>query len=528
VIDPSWRIEDVDPDETSANGPQPALVNLHFLRSALQRRWRVWFSLGCAGFLMGLALTVLMPPASKGTVTLLLAHDPATDPATAMATDVSLLQTRDLGALVVNKLHLPVAPDVFQNTVTAVPVTSNVLVLTVAAPDDRNAIVYASVLANQYLGFRAKQIESQSNALVDGYRSRVAALQKQVGLLSKQYDALSSSGASSQSEASIVLTQRSTIQGQITTLQQSMQDAALLSDSIVKASHVVDTPAAMHKSAKKRLVLNTVSGAIGGTAIGVGLVLFMALTSDKLRRREEVAMALGAPVRLSVGRLPRRAWPGILQRGPTPTRDLQILVHGLDTAISPRKGHPPRLAIASIDNIEATQLVTAAFAADLLVRGVRVFAVDLSEAGKLESALGKAIEQGRRDGDESVTPVVFRPEGVPSLSRGPVGATAGTSDLPKTDPRRPAWDAARVILTLAEVDPAVGVDHVKSWADQVVLVVTAGRSNAERLRTTAELLRAAGLKLSFVIMVGADRIDESLGLPDTPDEDWQGSRRTSS
>ena len=126
------------------------------------------------------------------------------------------------------------------------------------------------------------------------------------------------------------------------------------------------------------------------------------------------------------------------------------------------------------------------------------------------------------------TPVVFRPEGVPSLSRGPVGATAGTSDLPKTDPRRPAWDAARVILTLAEVDPAVGVDHVKSWADQVVLVVTAGRSNAERLRTTAELLRAAGLKLSFVIMVGADRIDESLGLPDTPDEDWQGSRRTSS
>jgi hypothetical protein len=45
--------------------------------------------------------------------------------------------------------------------------------------------------------------------------------------------------------------------------------------------------------------------------------------------------------------------------------------------------------------------------------------------------------------------------------------------------------------------------------------VTAGKSSPELLETTAELVRSAGLELPFVMMVGADETDESLGAVDT-------------
>jgi len=47
-----------------------------------------------------------------------------------------------------------------------------------------------------------------------------------------------------------------------------------------------------------------------------------------------------------------------------------------------------------------------------------------------------------------------------------------------------------------------------------VLFVTAGRSSAERLRTSGELVRAAGVRLRFGVLLRTDRTDDSLGLPD--------------
>ena len=82
-------------------------------------------------------------------------------------------------------------------------------------------------------------------------------------------------------------------------------------------------------------------------------------------------------------------------------------------------------------------------------------------------------------------------------------------------------------LTLAEVDPAVGVEHLRSWSEEVVVLVAAGRSSAERLRTTGELVRSAGLRLLFAMMVGTDRTDETLGLPEKTLSAWPRRARLS-
>ena len=143
----------------------------------------------------------------------------------------------------------------------------------------------------------------QSNVLVDGMKQRIAELQDEVGELTQRINELSAAGASGASELSDAISQRAQVTGQIETLQQSVQDATLKNASVVSSSRVIDPAAAETGGVKRRIVLTLASGLIGGAALGCGIVLFLAITSDRLRRRFDVAAALEVPVPVSVGRI---------------------------------------------------------------------------------------------------------------------------------------------------------------------------------------------------------------------------------
>ena len=57
----------------------------------------------------------------------------------------------------------------------------------------------------------------------------------------------------------------------------------------------------MHRSRFKTLGEYFGAALGGGLVIGLAIVIVQALVSTKLRRRYDVAQALGAPVRLSIG-----------------------------------------------------------------------------------------------------------------------------------------------------------------------------------------------------------------------------------
>ena len=75
-----------------------------------------------------------------------------------------------------------------------------------------------------------------------------------------------------------------------------------------------------------------------------------------------------------------------------------------------------------------------------------------------------------------------------------------------------ACASADLLLTLATLDPALGGDHLGTWATSAVAVVTAGESSAERVHGVGEMVRLAGMRLDSVVLVGADEGDESLGV----------------
>ena len=68
-----------------------------------------------------------------------------------------------------------------------------------------------------------------------------------------------------------------------------------------------------------------------------------------------------------------------------------------------------------------------------------------------------------------------------------------------------------VTLVLADLDPAVGADHVATWTDRVIVVVTAGRTSVEKVRTIGDMVRAAGLDLRFAVVLHTERTDDSSG-----------------
>jgi hypothetical protein len=80
-----------------------------------------------------------------------------------------------------------------------------------------------------------------------------------------------------------------------------------------------------------------------------------------------------------------------------------------------------------------------------------------------------------------------------------------------------AYASADLLLILASVDPSLGAEHLATWATDAVVVVTAGRSSWEKTHGVAELIRLSGTRLVSAVLVGADKTDESVGIPQAPE-----------
>lgn len=481
------------------NPTQSLLFSLHFFRAALMRRWRTLACFIGGGVLLAIAALHLMPPGSSATTGLVLAHRDGVDPATAMATDVKLLQTRAVAQNAIDALHLPMAPDDFQASVTVAAPTPDILMITLKAPTPEAAVSRLRALSTAYITFRSSQVRDQSDGLIEGYQTQIKDLQSQSSTLTKQYDTLAGHGdPDSQALAEDVLTRRSQLNGEITTLQQDIEQTSLVTESILAASHTIDAPAVNPPHRAKTLVLVTMSGLIGGTAAGVGVVLMTALLSRRLRRRDEVAMALGHPVRFSTRALGHRR----LRRRGAWMRDVDVLAAGLGSALRNDEDAPQRLALVSVGATAEAALVVRRLAQHLQEGGHRVCLADLSERGAL----------ARRGDDPDLT--VVRPSGTVVTASGPLSLVSSYDGRPALDEdAREDWDRAEVVLVLGDAELGVGAEPLSTWVDRAVFLVKAGRASAEFLDSLSRIFMASGVAVEFAMLVGADASDESPGFP---------------
>ena len=281
----------------------------------------------------------------------------------------------------------------------------------------------------------------------------------------------------------------------------------------MKGSVVLDAATPMAHSRIKGPLLYAVAGLIGGLVLGIGIIVIMALVSDKLRRRDEVAYALGAPVKFSVGAVGRNRW--LSRHDDRPIERVAAYLGGIVSLTN--SPDTPALAVVAVDDPKAAALAVVSLAVSFAKEGMQVVLADLARdapAARLLGAGAPGVGEVAAGGAHLVLAVPERDDLAPA---GPFGrAPAQGQHSPLTKAVATACSQADVLLTLITLDSSVGGDHLRTWTADAVAIITAGRSSWTRVSAVGEMIRLSGTRLVSAVLIGADKSDESLGAVETP------------
>jgi capsular polysaccharide biosynthesis protein len=504
-----------DPAEAT-DAPASKLVSLGDISAAIKRSKLLWCIAAVVGLLLGSALFVSTKPVYQVSVSILITNDPSQDPVTQQATNALLAQSPTLGAVMVKKLGLHETPATFLKTYSVTVTSNQVLTIAVGAPTAAEATNWAAALGTEFLQFRASTLQDQQSSVFAAENQQLTQEQQALASLNEQISQVKGGSTTAGKGASLAALQAKQAKAtvMVTALEQtvatSQAQMRITTTSMISGSSVLNTsPAALAHAPKKTLIEYVGGGLIGGLVVGMGIIAVRAIATDRLRRRSDIAEALGAPIRVSValastrGKLLGGAKAGEADGG------VSRVVANLRNALPGNTRGPATLAIVAVDNSKAVAPIVVALAAACAGSGKRVMVADLS-GGALAEQLGET-----RPGVQTVTVnqdrimlVVPAPGDIATI--GPLSrrGSLATADKGVTS----AYSGADILITLAVLDPGIGADHLSTWANEAVAVVTAGESTTVKIHATGEMIRGAGIHLASAVLLGADRADQSLGM----------------
>lgn len=512
-----WADDTAVDEERSAADLAGGLVNLRFFTAALRRSAWVWCLTAVLGLLIGSALYVKYPPAYHATATVLLGDDPSQNPNNEVLTDVSLAEGQAVAAAVVQELKLPQSVASFQAAYTVTIVTDPVLTFNVGAPSSADAVQRVSAMAASFLSYRAKYVQTQQQEQFTQLDQQYAAAKQRLTSIDAQLSQIPAQPTGTLKTEFYNLSEQQNEQQQIEQYVTSTKAATKTkTDGMVKGSYVLDPATALPRSHIKGPALYVAGGLFGGLAVGIGGVLVAALLSTRLRRRDDIAAAMGAPVRLSVGPLRARRWRLTLPRRAAKRRlAMKRVVAYLRRAVPGSSRGPASFAVVAVDDAQVVAKAVASLAVSYANENKQVVVADLSSNADLARLLGArnpGVHPVSRNGASFVVVLPERGEVAPA---GPVPSGASPAvPAPADEALITACSSADLLLILATLDPAFGGDYLGTWATNAVAVVTAGQSSGEKVQGVAEMIRLAGTRLDSVVLIGADKSDESLGIAD--------------
>jgi capsular polysaccharide biosynthesis protein len=535
-----WVAGSGDSAEAETGGdPTSGVVTVGFLLAALGRRRKLWVTLAVLGLVIGGGLFHRLPPSTSATTTIFVPAGPVGNASDQINTDVALAQSEAVGNAVVQELHLPGTGQKFLGSYSVTSPSDQVIVVMLNAPTAAEATQWTNAVAAEFLKLRSAFAEAEQTQQEENYNAQVAQAQAKLTTITSELSDARSSGAD-QSKIS-QLEQQQTLQSNAVSEARQTATSLILTSRVstqeeVQFSRVLNPAALIHKSKVKSALTYVGGGLIGGLVLGVAIVIVGALLSEKLRRRDDVAYALGAPVLLSVGRLHE----GLLRRGrvmralrPRATRirerDMRRLVRYLRGAIPLGPAGAKSLAVVAASDPATVAEAVVTLATELGREGTRVLLADLSDGHKAGRRLGVTdpgltLSRVGPKGKGFFLAIPAADDPAPAGPLSPAGSDAADLESAEAEsaiaePAAPesvknlAWVAstADVVLSLVSLDPAGGGFHLATWATTAVAVLTAGESSALYTRSIAEMVHTGGVRLHSGVLVAADKNDESLG-----------------
>jgi capsular polysaccharide biosynthesis protein len=516
-----WTTEDDDAVDFNAG-----LASLGFIRAAIRRSARFCGAAAVIGMLIGSAVYVETPHAVQASTTLLLTVGPESVAGTAIQDDVAIAQSHAVAGLAVAKLKLRQSASSFLGTYTASAVTDRVLLITASAPSSSEAVAWANAVATEFLRFRAEQLDASQQQIFAALNQQLGQAKQQIDTLKNQISKLSAQPRSTTQQGTLTKMQLRLGQEQsaLVAFQQS-NNASVASTrettaTEIRGSGVLDTATPIQPHSKlKYLILYAAVGFVGGLALSLGLVVIRAFISDRLYRRDDVARALGAPVKLSVGAVRLSRWRGS-RPGLAGTKNTNVrrIVAYLGKAVPTGSRHRTALAVVPVDDPQAAALSLVSLAVSCAQQGMQVVVADLTSDANVADLLGSREPGVRSVNVDHARLILAVPEPDDVAPVGPLGRVSRQGQhSPFTEAVADACASADALLTLAPLDPSIGGEHLTSWATDAVAVITAGRSSWTKIHAAGEMIRLAGTHLISAVLVGADTTDDSLGTVPTSD-----------
>ena len=492
---------------------------LPLLRAAVRRQAIVWCATAVAGLALGLGCSKIMTPRYAASISVQLSQDPTED----ILTDIVVAESHDVAALAERTLGLQESLASFQASYRAQWVSRKILLFQVSADSPHDAVRAATAVANAFLRVRGAQIQARQQAIVTSLGRQIARARAQVAALTTEIAGLAAraSGPVHAAELARRRAQRQLAQSALASLQRGAPlyetTVRTQTTSLMAGNKVLDPAATLPPSVLRTPQVLSLAGGVGGLVLGFGFVVIAALLSDKARRRDEVAACLAAPVGLSVPKT--RARRSLHRVVASSARDLGLRrqCSYLQDSLRADPAGTATLAVVAADDVRSAAQSVAALAVSLAEDGATVMVADLAPGAILARLFGAdrpGVTTVRLDRQTLLVAVPEADDGTPA---GPVRgnhvgrlAAAAAPDLIQ------AYDWADVLLTLTTLDPALGAQHLASWATSSVVMVTAGKATATKLKATGEMIRIAGVTNVSAVLVGADKADESFGTG------WQG------
>ena len=482
------------------------------------------------GLLIGCALFASSHPSYSASVSILTSEDPLGEIG-GISTEPLMAQNPNVAAAVIKELGLSVTPQAFLGTYSAnvanvtsstniatnnTVINSPVLVITAAAKTAAQAESEANAVAAEFLKFRTQVLQGQATAAdaaasqqVTDDLTTIASLKTQISVAS----AKASSAAQQQQLSKLQSKERTAVRA----LSAAEADAGsakstrqLTVSTMTSGTQILSSsPARLTASRKMTAIEDIGAPFVGFLMIGLAIVVFGAVTSNRLRRRDDIAAALGLPVRLSVSAYAggNRILSG-LSGGQRQAVDVRRIVGYLKSVLIGATHRPVTLAVVTVDNTPAVVPLVKALAAALVEERKRVAVADLSNH-KLAHQLGEDQPGVHKIRLHGAGVLLVVPEMGREVETGPLSHVK--SDSAAQSAIATAYAGADVFLVVASFDPALGGDYIATWATEAVVVLTAGKSSTTKIQSVGEMLRASGIHGISAIVLGADRDDDSVG-----------------
>ncbi len=281
-------------------------VSIRSLRIAARRRRRLWLTIAFAGLVLGASLHVILPSKINAVSKVYVVEPSNVDPATAIANDVNLLETKKVANQAATQLRLNPNQAVFNYKGSALG--TSIISIKVTAKSAAAAKEENGAIAQAFLSVRNQIQNTLASNQVASLQATIGSLQADAREAAVSINALQGAGTSIKAGTSAQLTalnsQLSSDNEQVVALTGQIQDVKQSASQVTNYSVVLDPAYVVVPSKKKTAIKDGLSGLVAGLALGLGFVIAAELLSDRPRRRADVATALGAPVELSVGRLP--------------------------------------------------------------------------------------------------------------------------------------------------------------------------------------------------------------------------------